>query len=60
MARPDPPSPAFVAVGFGALLLIFAVNQLAGERPTDIQLLVVAGLVAGVGLGLVWLRDRRR
>ena len=60
MARPDPPSPALVAVGVGALLVIFIARQIADDGAAPGELVLLALLLAAVGLGAVWLRDRHR
>jgi hypothetical protein len=60
MARPDPPSPALVAVGVGALLFIFIARQMIDDGASAGDLLLLAALLAAVGLGAVWLRDRQR
>jgi hypothetical protein len=58
MARPDPPSPALVAVGVGALLFIFIAGLVFADGPSPGKLVVLGVLLAAVGLGALWLRDQ--
>ena len=51
MARPDPPSPALVAVGVGALLFIFIAGLVFADGPSPGKLVVLGVLLAAVGLG---------
>jgi hypothetical protein len=60
MARREPPSPALVAVGVGALLFIYVGGLVLADGPSAGKLLLLGALLAAVGLGLVWLRDKGR
>ena len=60
MARPDPPSPALVAVGVGALLVIYIAGLVIADGPTPGKLVVLGALLAAVGLGALWLREHDR
>jgi hypothetical protein len=60
MARPDPPSPALVAVGVGALLVIYLAGLVFDDGASPGKLVVLGALLAAVGLGALWLRDHDR
>jgi hypothetical protein len=60
MARPDPPSPALVAVGVGALLVIYIAGLVFSDGPSPGKLVVLGLLLAAVGLGALWIHDHDR
>jgi hypothetical protein len=58
MARREPPSPALVAVGVGALLFIYIGGLVVADGPSSGKLVLLGALFAAVGLGFLWLRGK--
>jgi hypothetical protein len=58
--RREPPSPALVAVGVGALLFIYLGGLVLADGPSAGKLVLMGIVLAAVGLGFVWLRDKER